>query len=72
LKSAVIPKTHYDHIRLLKNPFLMVHIELALAVCLSSLERRKVTIPLVLVEPIIERLRRELPDDVAEKGEEKR
>lgn len=44
--------------------------ELAMGICLSSLERRKISLPLRTSEPIIERLRRELPDDATEKGEE--
>lgn len=44
--------------------------ELAMGICLSSLEKRKISLPLKTSEPIVERLRRELPDDVSEKGEE--
>lgn len=36
--------------------------ELAMGICLSVLEKRKVTIPLGPVEPIVERLRKELPE----------
>ena len=44
--------------------------ELAMGICLSSLEKRKINLPLKTSEPIVERLRRELSDDVPEKGEE--
>ncbi len=45
--------------------------EILMGICLSSLERRKINLPLKTSEPIIERLRRELPDDVSGKGEER-
>ncbi len=45
--------------------------ELAMGICLSSLERRKVSIPLGVVEPIIERLRQELPEETLTQGEKR-
>jgi len=44
--------------------------QILMGICLSSLERRKISLPLKTSEPIVERLRRELPDDFPEKGEE--
>ena len=45
--------------------------ELGMGICLSSLERRKVSIPLAPVESIIERLRKELPEETVAQGEER-
>lgn len=44
--------------------------QILMGICLSSLEKRKINLPLKTSEPILERLRRELPDDVPEKGKE--
>ncbi len=45
--------------------------ELVMGICLSSLERGKVSIPLGPVEPIIERLGKELPEETLIRGKER-
>lgn len=44
--------------------------QILMGICLSSLEKRKINLPLKTSEPILERLRRELPEDVPDKREE--